>query len=55
MRTIQEWMGHEDPDTTAIYAHYQPAAQEVSVIDRAFGSPETGFDSAAVGTTAHLT
>jgi integrase len=36
MRTIQEWMGHEDADTTAIYAHYQPATTEVSLVDRAF-------------------
>jgi len=41
MRTIQAWMGHEDPDTTAIYAHYQPAAREVSLLDTAFahGTP----------------
>jgi integrase len=40
MRTIQQWMGHEDPDTTAIYAHYQPAAREVSLVDAAFGLSE---------------
>jgi integrase len=40
MRTIQEWLGHEDADTTAIYAHYQPAAREVSLVDRAFELPE---------------
>jgi integrase len=39
MRTIQAWMGHEDPDTTAIYAHYQPAAEEAAMIDRAFVAP----------------
>ena len=38
MRTIQAWMGAKDPDTTAIYAHYQPAAGEVSLVDRAFAS-----------------
>lgn len=43
MRTIQEWMGHEDPDTTAIYAHYQPAAREVSLLDRAFA--DRSFES----------
>jgi integrase len=41
MRTIQAWMGHEDPDTTAIYAHYQPAAEEAAMIERAFTGPRS--------------
>lgn len=44
MRTLQEWMGHRDHDTTLIYAHYSPDAQrERELIDRAFGS--TGSNS----------
>jgi integrase len=38
IRTIAEWMGHEDIDTTMIYAHYSPGAGEADVIERAFGS-----------------
>jgi len=38
LRTIQEWMGHTDAKTTAIYAHYQPATREVAQVDAAFGA-----------------
>lgn len=35
-RTIQEWMGHEDGDTTEVYMHYAPCGDEVKIVDRAF-------------------
>ncbi|MEO8966402.1 MAG: site-specific integrase [Solirubrobacteraceae bacterium] len=28
MRTLQGWLGHSDPATTAIYAHFAPSAHE---------------------------
>lgn len=48
LRTIQECMGHTDTKTTAIYAHYSPAANQVALVDAAFGSanPDVGADSA---------
>ena len=36
LRRIQEWMGHADAKTTQIYQHYQPAEDEVGVVDLAF-------------------
>lgn len=35
VRTIQEWMGHDDIKTTRVYTHYQPSEGEVDAIDRA--------------------
>jgi integrase len=35
-RTIQEWMGHEDGDTTEVYMHYAPRDDEVQIVDEAF-------------------
>ena len=29
-------MGHRDPKTTLIYAHYQPSEHESEVVTRAF-------------------
>lgn len=37
IRTLQEWMGHEDIRTTQIYADYMPAAREQEMLDAAFG------------------
>jgi integrase len=37
IRTIQEFLGHADGKTTQIYAHYAPSAQEVALVDSAFG------------------
>lgn len=36
IRTIQEWMGHEDIRTTQIYAAYEPRTHEVEVASEAF-------------------
>jgi integrase len=38
LRAIQEWMGHQDPATTAIYAHYAPdPTHGAELVNRAFG------------------
>jgi integrase len=37
LRAIQEWMGHQDPATTAIYAHYAPdPTNGAALVNRAF-------------------
>jgi len=36
LRTLQEWMAHQDAKTTLIYADYQPGEREVELVDRAF-------------------
>lgn len=37
LRAIQEWMGHQDPSTTAIYAHYAPdPTHGADLVNRAF-------------------
>lgn len=45
LRTLQEWMGHEDSRTTQIYAHYMPDEREAQLIDEAFGSRGLHSDS----------
>lgn len=42
MRTLQEWMGHRDLETTLIYADYAPSAHEAAFIEAAFGSGSAG-------------
>lgn len=37
LRTLQEWLGHADYKTTAIYADYAPSAHESECVERAFG------------------
>jgi integrase len=37
MRTLQEWMGHRDIQTTQRYADYAPNAREVEMVEAAFG------------------
>jgi integrase len=36
IRTIQEWMGHEDIRTTQIYADYEPRKHETQSVNEAF-------------------
>ncbi len=38
MRTLQEWMGHRDIETTQRYADYSPSAHEAAFVAAAFGS-----------------
>jgi integrase len=37
MRTLQEWMGHRDIETTQRYADYAPSAREAELVAVAFG------------------
>jgi integrase len=46
MRTLQEWMGHRDIQTTMRYADYTPSAQEAELIATAFGAAATDDDLA---------
>jgi integrase len=39
MRTLQGWLGHSDPATTAIYAHFAPSAHEADWVEEVFASP----------------
>jgi len=41
MRTLQEWMGHRDIDTTQRYADYAPSAHEAAFVEAAFGAVAT--------------
>jgi integrase len=41
LRTLQEWMGHRDFQTTLVYADYQPSAGEAELVERAFGGDPT--------------
>jgi hypothetical protein len=40
MRTLQEWMGHSDIQTTMIYADYAPNAHELDFVNAAFSHPD---------------
>jgi integrase len=42
IRTLQEWMGHRDLQTTLIYADYVPNPGEAAMVDRAFADPIVG-------------
>jgi integrase len=42
MRTLQEWMGHRDVQTTMIYADYAPSAHEREMAEAAFQGPISG-------------
>jgi len=37
LRTLQEWMGHKDIQTTQRYADYAPSAHEAALVAAAFG------------------
>jgi integrase len=38
MRTLQGWLGHSDPATTAIYAHFAPGEHEADWVEEAFAA-----------------
>ncbi len=40
MRTLQEWMGHRDIETTQRYADYAPSAHEAAFVEAAFGAKD---------------
>jgi integrase len=42
MRTLQEWMGHRDVQTTMIYADYAPSTHERDMAQGAFQGPILG-------------
>jgi integrase len=50
MRTLQEWIGHRDIETTQRYADYAPSAHEAEWVAAAFGV--AGGDRLAVPTVA---
>lgn len=41
MRTLQEWMGDAQLQTTEIYADYAPSSHEKEMVERAFARPTT--------------
>jgi integrase len=41
MRTLQEWMGHRNIDTTQRYADYAPSAHEAAFVESAFAPERT--------------
>jgi integrase len=43
MRTLQEWLGHLDARTTAIYADYMPGAREQEMLDAAFMAADSNW------------
>jgi integrase len=49
MRTLQEWMGHRDIQTTQIYADYAPSANEVAQVNAAFAVETAEVATAARG------
>jgi integrase len=51
MRTLQEWMGHRDIETTQRYADYAPSQHEAALVAAAFGTSD-GAPSGARGAVA---
>jgi integrase len=45
MRTLQEWMGHRDIETTQRYADYAPSPHEAALVAAAFDSTTSGTDA----------
>jgi integrase len=51
MRTLQEWMGHRDIETTQRYADYAPSPHEAAFVEAAFASEPVDSERACVGTS----
>jgi hypothetical protein len=54
MRTLQEWMGHRDIETTQRSADYAPSTHEAELVAAAFAratTSESVMRSAAVGSS----
>jgi integrase len=45
---IQEWLGHENAETTQIYVDYQPSEQDGRLVERAFGADPFGLDEGPI-------
>jgi hypothetical protein len=53
LKEIQEWMGHKDSSTTAIYAYFQPKSDAAERLGNAFKKgEETGLEQPVVPTPA---
>jgi integrase len=48
MRTLQEWMGHADIQTTQMYADYAPRTRDAELVAAAFTREEAGVPLAGV-------
>lgn len=51
MRTLQGWLGHADPGTTAIYAHFAPSNHEAEWIEEVFGGAPQPLEGATSPST----
>jgi integrase len=49
MRTLQGWLGHSDPATTAIYAHFAPSEHEADWIEEAFAAAAASVPARSEG------
>jgi integrase len=49
MRTLQEWMGHRDIETTQRYADYAPSPHEADLVAAAFESTEASANPVTIG------
>lgn len=52
MRTLQGWLGHADPATTAIYAHFAPNALHAEWVQEAFSTAPLAEPISAPPTSA---
>jgi integrase len=56
MRTLQEWMGHRDIETTQRYADYAPSLHEAEMVAQAFARPDVTLPATtSLPTGANLT